>query len=281
MRTKKRSFGRGGGGGEADSDDALIVGGFGDGGKTDRILRRQQRKTRRAQNKYERQSKRAMKNRMRRRYENGGRGPGGFLSRTYPEGVPEYMKRRLSTVPYREDVTTERKDGYSQYQSRGQSLALKELMQLMKYTNKGGSKKIIGLPTGRRYEDFAFRQHRDDYTPSGELTGEESFSIQRMEDDFDNTYYQHKGRFKQDGKGGKRKTVEISGEDLNWFQRNFPKLLMERYKVKSKYDPEGELIKRVTTSRAGGRQVERFPTQAELEAIIAEDIRRAQAQNGE
>lgn len=248
---------------------------------TEKLLRKQERETRRAQRKYDRQSRQAMRQRMRNRYQNGGRGPGGFLSRTLAGGVPDYMKKRLSTAPYREDITTDRQDSYSQYQSRGHDLALKELMQLIRYTNKGGNKKIIGLPTGRHYEDYAFRQHRGDYTPSGELTGERSFSFQRKEDDFDKTYYQHKGEFKQDEKGGKRKTVEIGGEDLNWFQRNFPKLLMERYKVKSKYDPEGELVKRVTTSRAGGRQVERFPTQAELEAMIAEDIRMAQMRNGE
>lgn len=210
------------------------------------------------------------------------RGPGGFLSRTLAGGVPDYMKKRLSTAPYREDITTNRNDGYSQYQSRGHGLALKELVQIFRTAGKGQEgKKVIGIPTGRHYEDYAFRQHRGDYTPSGELKGQHSFSFQRKEDDFDKTYSQHKGEFKQDKKGGKRKTVEIGGKDLNWFQRNLPKLLMERYKVKSKYDPEGELVKRITTSRAGGRQVENFPTRSELDAIIAEDIRRAQMRNGE
>ena len=187
------------------------------------------------------------------------------------------MKKRLSTAPYREDITTTRNDGYSQYQSRGHSLALKELVELFQTAGRGQEgKKVIGIPTGRQYEDYAFRQHRGDYTPSGELKGEHSFSFQKKKDDFEKTYSQHKGEFKQNQKGGKRKTVEIGGEDLNWFQRNFPKILMERYKVKSKYDPEGDLIKRVTTSRAGGRQVETFPTQAELEAMIAADIQAAQ-----
>jgi len=247
-----------------------------------KMLRKQERETRKSQRKYERKSKKAMRQGLRRRYQNGGRGPGGFLRRTLADGVPDYMKKRLSTDPYREDITTNRNDGYSQYQSRGHGLALKELVQILKTAGKGQEgKKVIGIPTGRQYEDFAFRQHRGDYTPSGELKGEHSFSFQKKKDDFEKTYSQHKGEFKQDQSGGKRKTVKIGGEDLNMPQRLLPRLLLERYKVKSKYDPEGELIKRITTSRASGREVERFPTRAELEAIIADDIRRAQLQNGE
>ena len=247
-----------------------------------KMLRKQERETRKSQRKYERKSKKAMRQRLRRRYQNGGRGPGGFLSRTLAGGVPDHMKKRLSTAPFRSDVETRYRDGSrSQYQSRGHSLALKELMQLYKTAGTGGERKVLGVPTGRQYEDYAYTQHRDDYNPSGELVGEQSLSRIRKKDDFEKTYSQHKGEFKQDKKGGKRKTVEIGGKDLNWLQRNLPKLLMERYKVKSKYDPEGELIKRITTSRAGGREVERFPTRAELEAIIAADIRRAQLQNGQ
>jgi hypothetical protein len=210
------------------------------------------------------------------------RGPGGFLSRTLAGGVPDYMKKRLSTVPFRSDLETRYGDGSrSQYQSRGHELALRELVEIFRTAGKGQEgKKVIGIPTGRQYEDYAYTQHRDDYNPSGELIGEASISRVRKKDDFKKTYSQHKGEFKQDQKGGKRKTVEIGGKDLNWMQRNLPRLLMERYKVKSKYDPEGELVKRVTTSRAGGRQVEEFPTSSELDAIIAEDIRRAQLING-
>jgi len=250
---------------------------------TKKLLRKQERRTRKAQRKYERQSKKAMRERMSRRYQDGGRGPGGFLSRTLAGGVPDYMKKRLSTVPFRSDLETRYGDGSrSQYQSRGHELALRELVEIFRTAGKGQEgKKVIGIPTGRQYEDYAYTQHRDDYNPSGELVGEQSLSRIRKKDDFEKTYSQHKGEFKQDQTGGKRKTVEIGGEDLNMLQRVLPRLLMERYKVKSKYDPEGELIKRVTTSRPGGRQVERFPTRAELDAMIAEDIRRAQAQNGQ
>ncbi len=280
MRTKKRNSGRGGGGGEADSDDALIVGGFKEGGNTDRILRRQQRKTRRAQRKYERQSKRAMKERMRRRYSNGGRGPGG-INVKLGEGFPENLKRHLSTAPFKENVYTTYPGGdYSQYQQQGQHVALKEILRIMR-NNEG----ILGIPTGRQYEDYAIRGNRDDFSPTGEYLGGAGSYLIRNRDDIEKTYRKERGRYKVDSdredQSQKKKTVEIGGEDLNWFQRNFPGLFLERYKVKSKYDPEGELVKRVTTSRAGGRQVERFPTRAELEAIIAEDIRRAQAQNGE
>jgi hypothetical protein len=248
-----------------------------------KMLRKQERETRKSQRKYERESKKAMRQRLRRRYQNGGRGPGGFLSRTLAGGVPDYMKKRLSTAPYRSDVETRYRDGSrSQYQSRGHSLALKELIEFYKTAGRGQEgKKIIGIPTGRQYEDYAYTQHRDDYNPSGELVGEQSLSRIRKKDDFEKTYSQHKGEFKQGQSGGKRKTVEVGGEDLNMLQRLLPRLLLERYKVKSKYDPAGELIKRITTSRAGGREVERFPTRAELEAIIADDIRRAELQNGE
>jgi hypothetical protein len=78
-------------------------------------------------------------------------GPGGFLSRTLAGGVPDYMKNRLSTAPYKKDLTTIQNDGYSQYQSRGHNLALKELVELFKTAGRGKEgKKIIGIPTGRQ-----------------------------------------------------------------------------------------------------------------------------------
>lgn len=189
-------------------------------------------------------------------------------------GIPDYMKNWLSTAPYREDVRTDnRGGGYSDYMQRGHSLQLNEILKFYK-----GEKGLIGLPTGKRYIDKSLRAHRTDYNPSGEEVGSQSYYTSTKRDDFEKSYNREKGKSKFDARGGKRKTVEIGGENLNWLQRNFPRIFLERYKVKSKYDPQGELVKRVTTSRAGGRQVERFPSTSELEAMIAADILKAQNQ---
>lgn len=189
-------------------------------------------------------------------------------------GFPEYMKNWISTAPYKEDARTEYEGGgYSDFQKRGHFLHLNEVIEFLR-----NGKGIIGLPTGRSYVDEGLRMNRTDYNSSGDEVGSQSFYNLTQRDDFEKSYNREKGKSRFDSRGGKKKTVEINGKDLNWLQRNFPKIFLERYKVKSKYDPQGELVKRVTTSREGGRQVERFPSTSELEAMIAADILKAQNQ---
>jgi hypothetical protein len=187
-------------------------------------------------------------------------------------GIPDYMKEWKQRAPYHQDIRTDYEDGsYSQFQSRGSNVNLREAIDLG----------LLKIPTGRKYKDFSFRSSREDYSPSGEYISGANVSRGEHRDDAEKIYSFYKGSGDDTRRGGMDKRVEISGEDLNWFQRNFPKLFLERYKVKSKYSPEGELVRRVTTSRAGGRQVENFPTQAELQAIFEEDMRRLREQGEE
>lgn len=244
---------------------------------TKKLLRKQERRTRRAQRKYERQSKKAMRERMSRRYQDGGRGPGGFLSSTARGGFGDPPK---SYYPQTYRYDSRRGGTGSVGYGKGYSAALKEMLEIMRIPKKGGGRKLVGLPTGRDYFDYAQSAVREDYKDK-QLVGRTEFDLFEKKDDIEKTFDLDRRMSSMTPKGGRYKSVEIGGKDLNWFQRNFPRLLMERYKVKQRFDPEGELIKRVTTSRTGGRQVERFPTRAELDAMIAEDIRRAQMQNGE
>ena len=187
---------------------------------------------------------------------------GPKMPRFISGGIPEYMKEWKERAPYRQDIRTDYEGGgYSQFQSRGSRVNLREAIDLG----------LLKIPTGRKYKDFSYRSSREDYSPSGEYISGAERSRGEHRDDEKKTYSFHKSSRDDTRQGGKRKRVEISGTDLNWLQRNFPKIFLERYKVKSKYDPQGELVKRVTTSRAGGRQVERFPSTSELEAMIAAD----------
>lgn len=187
-------------------------------------------------------------------------------------GIPEYMKEWKERAPYRQDIRTDYEGGgYSQFQSRGSRVDLREAIDLG----------LLQVPTGRNYRDFSYRSSRADYNPSGEYVSGANVSRGEHRDDVEKIYNFYKSSRDDTRRGGMSKTVELGGEDLNWFQRNFPKLFLERYKVKSKYSPEGELVRRVTTSRAGGRQVENFPTQAELQAIFEEDMRRLRGQGEE
>lgn len=266
---------------------------------TQKLLRKQERETRRKQRKFERQSKKAMKDRMRRRYAMGGRNggggeddldltggkynnggrPGGFLSSTARGGFPkEKAFKSYYPTTSRYDVT--RGDTREQGFSQGYTSGLKELIQLYKTAGGGGERKIIGLPTGRRYVDIDQHAVRNTYKDNEPIKSRK-FTYKEKRDDIEKTYDKYKGYTKMTPEGGKSKTTETGGVDLNWFQRNFPGLFTERYKVKSKYGPEGELLRRVTTSRAGGREVKEYPTQAALDAMIALDILAAQSRNGE
>jgi len=266
---------------------------------TQKLLRKQERETRRKQRKFERQSKQALRDRMRRRYAMGGRiidgeenldisdgrmynnggRPGGFLSSTARGGFPK-EKAFKSYYPTTSSYDVTRGDTREQGFSQGYTSGLKEVLQLYKTAGGGGERKIIGLPTGRRYVDIDQHAVRNTYKDNEPIKSRK-FTYKEKRDDIEKTYDKYKGYTKMTPEGGKSKTTETGGVDLNWFQRNFPGLFTERYKVKSKYGPEGELLRRVTTSRAGGREVKEYPTQAALDAMIALDILAAQSRNGE
>lgn len=241
---------------------------------TKKLLRKQERETRRKQQKFERQSRQSMRDRMRNRYQNGGR-PGGFLSSTARGGFPDVPK---SYYPYTGRSVASRGDERTEYSGQGYQSALRELLQVYRTPGLRGERKVIGIPTGRQYLDTAQHGFEDTYRNNGLIERREG-TYREKRDDIEKMFDLYQSSSRTTPKGGESKSVEISGKDLNWFQRNFPRLLMERYKVKSKYGPEGELLRRVTTSRAGGREMKEYPTQAELDAMIAEDIRRVQ--NGE
>lgn len=201
-------------------------------------------------------------------------GPGGFLSSTARGGFPkEKAFKSYYPTTSRYDVT--RGDTREQGFSQGYTSGLKELIQLYKTAGGGGERKIIGIPTGRRYVDIDQHAVRNTYKDN-EPVKSRKFTYKEKRDDIEKTYDKYKGYTVTTPEGGKSKTVETGGADLNWFQRNFPSLATERYKVKSKYGPDGNLLRRVTTSRAGGREVKEYPTQAELDAMIASDIQAVQ-----
>lgn len=138
----------------------------------------------------------------------------------------------------------------------------------------GGSRRQISLPTGREYKDTDLMRTTTRYA-GDDFIDQKSARYKLHKDDKAKTFDQYKGVKTPKGS----KSVEIQGEDLNWLQRNFPRLFLERYKTKSKYNDEGELVKKVKVSRAGGREVKKYPTSAELDAIIEQDIKAAQAQD--
>lgn len=214
-----------------------------------------------------------------RMYNNGGR-PGGFLSSNAPGGFSKEKAFKSyyppTVAPYNRIDGDTRQQGFVQ----GYNSGLKEILQLVRLSPKGKPRKIIGLPTGRRYIDQKFHGVRDVYK-NNEFDRHYNLTQNVDRDDYEKTFNKYKGFTKMTPEGGRSKTVETGGENLNWFQRRFPGLFTERYKVKSKYGPEGELLKRITTSRAGGREVKHYPTQAELDAMIALDILAAQSQNAQ
>ena len=203
------------------------------------------------------------------KYKNGGR-PGGFLSSNARDGWPKAHK---SYYPFSgRDVTVE--DGVTTVENRqGYDSGMKEMLELIRM-GSGGSRRQISLPTGREYKDTDLMRTTTRYA-GDDFIDQKSARYKLHKDDKAKTFDQYKGVKTPKGS----KSVEIQGEDLNWLQRNFPRLFLERYKTKSKYNDEGELVKKVKVSRAGGREVKKYPTSAELDAIIEQDIKAAQAQD--
>jgi len=194
------------------------------------------------------------------KYNNGGR-LGGFLSSNVRDGWPKAHK---SYYPFSgKDVTV--KDGVTTVEDRkGYVSGLKEMIDLGPFS----------VPTGRKYIDNNLKRSTTRYR-GDEFIDAQSAMRSLRQDDLAKTFDQYKGVTVP----GYRKSVEIKGEDLNWLQRQLPRLLLERYKTKSKYNDEGELVKRVNVSRSGGREVKKYPTSAELDAIIEQDIKAAQAKD--
>jgi hypothetical protein len=203
------------------------------------------------------------------KYKNGGR-PGGFLSSNARDGWPKAHK---SYYPFSgRDVTVE--DGVTTVENRqGYDSGMKEMLELIRM-GSGGSRRQISLPTGREYKDTDLMRTTTRYA-GDDFIDQKSARYKLHKDDKAKTFDQYKGVKTPKGS----KSVEIQGEDLNWLQRQFPRLFLERYKTKSKYNDEGELVKKVKVSRAGGREVKKYPTSAELDAIIEQDIKAAQAQD--
>lgn len=201
------------------------------------------------------------------------------MSSNAPGGFPK-EKAFKSYYPTTSSYDVTRGDTREQGFSQGYTSGLKEVLQLLRVSPQGKPRKIIGLPTGRQYVDIDQHAVRNTYKDNEPIKSRK-FTYKEKRDDIEKTYDKYKGYTKMTPEGGKSKTIETGGVDLNWFQRRFPGLFTERYKVKSKYGPEGELLRRVTTSRAGGREVKEYPTQAALDAMIALDILAAQSRNGE
>ena len=195
-------------------------------------------------------------------YRNGGR-PGRFLSRSAADGFPKAPK---SYYPFSgRDVTVE--DSITTVEDRdGYVSGLREMIDLG----------LFSLPTGRKYIDNNLRRVTTRYA-GDEFIDQRAAERSLHKDDVAKTFDMHKGVTVP----GYRKSVDVQGKDLNWLQRNFPRLFLERYKTKSIYNDDGELVKKVKTSRAGGREVKKFPTQSELAAIHAEDMGRMQGMNGQ
>jgi hypothetical protein len=207
------------------------------------------------------------------------RRPGGFLSSNAPGGFPTERAFKSyyppTVAPYNRIDGDTRQQGFV----KGHNAGLKEILQLVRLSPKGKPRKIIGLPTGRRYIDQKFHGVRDVYK-NNEFDRHYNLTRNLDRDDYEKTFNKYKGFTKMTPEGGRKKTVETGGENLNWLQRRFPGVFTERYKTKSKYGPEGELTKRVTKSREGGREVKKYPTKSALDAMIALDIIAAQGRNG-
>lgn len=184
---------------------------------------------------------------------------GGFLSLSTRGGWPNAPK---SYYPFSgRDLTV--KDGVTTVEDRkGYVSGLKEMLDLGPFS----------VPTGRKYIDNNLKRSTTRYR-GDEFIDAKSAMRSLHQDDLAKTFDQYKTVTVP----GYRKSVQIQGEDLNWLQRQFPRLLLERYKTKNNYNKDGELVKKVTVSKAGGREVKKYPTSAELNAIIEQDIQSVQS----